>query len=874
MDFSRTEYPGLLTSLQPEQAVNILNDRVDLIKKINIDIADWLQERRRVEEAYVVGLRKLARRPQQDGAAALGIFQMPWQRIVSGTENLAASHETLAMKIETDVETPLRQFASRNREMQTLSTTQGNLNSLAKELVNAQRKAAKGGRKADSASSTVEDASRQWESQAPYVFEQLQALDETRVNHLRDVLTQFQTHEVDAIEKNRLSAESCLNALLNIETADEIKTFATRASSTRNSLPRRRSSAAASASARPPSSHLRPPPTPPPPRHADDRQSQRTNSFAGQDRLAPLSDATPHKEKSKLGGLKRLGTVMGRRKSMVPPVPSQSTEEKRKTRSFVPFRRGDSSRSFQDLEETGQDLTPSTTRDQRPVSSISRDRHDDLPSVPQPEPPLPMTNGAGASPAPLETIQDAAPLQPALLDTVSTPQSQPRSPEKPQPPIPASNPWAQESQEVPITALANDEASRNFMIRDKPIQEDESEAQNALSTMANQLRTQAQSSGINRVQGSVRGRRDVRNTMYVPSGTEPFAASPSMPRTGPPVTIPSGGNPADNIASPIQRPPPAAIIHEDHGLGSDTTSIHSSRSLAGPTHHVDLHEPGLNASIVENVHSWFTEQGITKCLVLGEVAFAYNPPPSGESGQEIIRVQHFELLDKVAANPIFLTQVKPTGDALAEEQAGSYTVATPAIRRPSPMIGLKYQLHIDTANLGRYCPVFITPAWQVIQGQVSVIVLYSLNPVFGNQAITLKNAQITVNLDVSGEGTGRPVSAMMSPTEGAVFRRKTSAVVWRHADLEVKPEQQRLLVRFMTEGGMPKKGTIELKFEIPGRTASGVGVEKVVTGGEEKDNDPFADDTAGSSARGSGEEKRWESLPTKTKLISGRYTAN
>jgi hypothetical protein len=30
-------------SLQPEQAVNILNDRVDLIKKINNDIADWLQ---------------------------------------------------------------------------------------------------------------------------------------------------------------------------------------------------------------------------------------------------------------------------------------------------------------------------------------------------------------------------------------------------------------------------------------------------------------------------------------------------------------------------------------------------------------------------------------------------------------------------------------------------------------------------------------------------------------------------------------------------------------------------------------------------------------------------------------------------------------
>ena len=34
--------------------------------------AENLQERRKVEEAYVLGLRKLASRPQQDGGAALG----------------------------------------------------------------------------------------------------------------------------------------------------------------------------------------------------------------------------------------------------------------------------------------------------------------------------------------------------------------------------------------------------------------------------------------------------------------------------------------------------------------------------------------------------------------------------------------------------------------------------------------------------------------------------------------------------------------------------------------------------------------------------------------------------------------------------------
>ncbi|KAL2433834.1 hypothetical protein ABEF95_010934 [Exophiala dermatitidis] len=895
MEFSRTEYPTLLASLQPEQAITVLNDRVSLISKINNDIADWLQERRRVEEAYVAGLRKLARRPQQDAASALGIFQMPWQRIVSGTENLAASHETLASKIESDVENPLRNFASRNREMQALVSTQGNLNAIAKELANAQRKAAKGGRKGDHATSAVEEASRQWESQAPFVFEQLQALDETRINHLRDVLTQFQTYEVDAIEKNRLSAESCLNALLDLETAVEIQNFAAQAAERPGSAIRRHSSATAS-SARPPSSQNRVPPTPPPPRHADDRQSHRSNSAAGQDTLAPLPETTPHKEKHRLGGLKRLGTVMGRRKSAVPPIPSQtSKEEKRRTRSFAPFRRGDSSQSFQDLEETGEDLAASSTQDDRPASSISHDRQHDLPIRSEPESTAPISNGVAPSQSPLDSNIETTPSQPALLETASS--SQARSP-PPQPPAkqdepstPIAEPTVPTQQDQPPSSPTGDEPTRNFMIRDKPIQEDESEAQRAMNTMANQLRTQAQHSGLNRVQGSVRGRRDVRNTMYVPSQTDGLAGLPSVSASpsAPAISIPGSLSTPENVlASPLQRPAHSSIIHEEHGVNSDTTSIHSSRSLTGPTQHVDLHEPGLNASIVETVHSWFTETGISKSFVLGEVAFAYNPPASAaaasEPAQEVVRLQHFERLDKIAANPIFITQVKSTGNTLAEEQAGSYTVATHPIRRPTPVIGLKYQLHIEENNLARYSPVLLTPAWQVVEGQVSVIVLYSLNPIFEHASdksgsLTLKNVVISVNLDTSGEGTGKATSAMMAPTQGATFRRKASAIVWRFTELTVNPEQERLLVRFLTQGGMPKKGAIELKFEIPGRTASGIGVEKATTTTTEKEEkdtttDPFADDTADSSVRESAEEKRWEAVPTRSKLLSGRYSAS
>ena len=62
--------------MDPEQAVDVLNGRVAVINKIHSDIADWLQERRRVEEQYATALRKLARRPQQDSASALGYGQL------------------------------------------------------------------------------------------------------------------------------------------------------------------------------------------------------------------------------------------------------------------------------------------------------------------------------------------------------------------------------------------------------------------------------------------------------------------------------------------------------------------------------------------------------------------------------------------------------------------------------------------------------------------------------------------------------------------------------------------------------------------------------------------------------------------------------
>lgn len=164
-----------------------------------------------------------------------------------------------------------------------MTTIQGNLASIAKDLETAQKRAdkVKGGKsstKIANATSDVDIATQQWESQAPYVFEQLQALDENRVNHLRDILTQLETHEVDQVERNRVNAESCLNAILNLNTSEEISAFVAKTSGGRPPLtPRQKSRTISGGALRPPT----------PARTHDDGASEMSTVSAGAARSAP-----------------------------------------------------------------------------------------------------------------------------------------------------------------------------------------------------------------------------------------------------------------------------------------------------------------------------------------------------------------------------------------------------------------------------------------------------------------------------------------------------------------------------------------------------------------------------------------------------------
>ncbi|OJJ73550.1 hypothetical protein ASPBRDRAFT_53717 [Aspergillus brasiliensis CBS 101740] len=860
MELSRQEYPALLASLQPGQATSVLNDRIRIINKVNADIADWLQERRRIEELYAQGLRKLAHRPQLDNGAALGVFQIPWQRIITATESIASSHETFAHKIEEDVERPLREYHTKNRELSSMPGIQSDLAGLAKnyeasqkKVEKAREKGPKGADKLASAVAAAEEISQQWDSRAPFVFEQLQAADEGRLNHLRDALTQLETHETDQVERCRQAAESCLNVLLNVETADEIKTFAAKVNGGRPVVPRRQQTASP-----PPVAPLSPPP-----RLQDDAASQRSE-HSGPVRTPPAPEP---RHNTPLGGLKRLGTVMNRRRSIVQPSSAGPFFSDKKHRSpFASFKRGDS-RDLQIPETPTEGLErPSTamTAQDTEAPGISNESHEHegfagATSTAMPQSAPSTANGATSHEAPSEAITAGVSRNEPRVDSEGFT-------ERPE--------TIDEITRAQREAAGLEESGMNLTIRDQPIFEDEDQAKQAMDDMANQLRMRAQNSGVRRNAGTLRGRRDVRNTVFIPTPA-PGNDLPAIPSTLDTSAPTSPSLQARHVASP-------STATDDHAM-SDTTSIRSSHTLhsaSGPVSHPDLHEPGLNASIIDTVSAWFTEGAVSKSFVVGELALAYNATPDVTPGSTRVRLDNFQILEKVAANPHFVTEDK--GNNHSDEKRGEYDVNLASIARSSPTVAFKYQIHMEPSIAAAYCPVIFRPVWNLEEHQASAIIYYSLNSSFTSApggSITLRNLVLTVNLDTSpveGREVAHATAAVMYPNTGATFRRKQSAVTWKIPEFEVKAgSDAKLLVRFSTTASWPRQGKVDAKFEVHTiDDGSRLGISAASPSNQVKGSDPFADEEAGSHTPELQPSLEWKNLPTARKLLGAKYVSS
>ena len=273
-----------------------------------------------------------------------------------------------------------------------------------------------------------------------------------------------------------------------------------------------------------------------------------------------------------------------------------------------------------------------------------------------------------------------------------------------------------------------------------------------------------------------------------------------------------------------------------------------------------MHEPGLNASIIETVSAWFTEGQVSRAVVVGEVGLVYNGSEISQTGTETIRLENFPVLEKVAPNPAFIHQVAA--------RSGEYTVDLAQIGHTS--LAFKYQVHLDQPSLAAHCPFTITPVWKVEPQQTSVILHYGWNNNFLSpvqRSVTLQNVVVTITLEVA-----KALTCLSKPV--GHFSKEKNMVYWRLGSIELDgyaDSPQKLLARFTTEGEA-KPGIVDVRWEISGQAAvgrgSGLGVSHA-SGTKEEGGDPFADDGTVGAAGGAFKE-----VPVVRKIMSGKYIAH
>lgn len=376
-----------------------------------------------------------------------------------------------------------------------------------------------------------------------------------------------------------------------------------------------------------------------------------------------------------------------------------------------------------------------------------------------------------------------------------------------------------------------------------------------------------QQAASNRKSSVPRGRRDVRNTIFIPS-PQASEVSPGEPPLPP---FPS-------------KPSRSATLASEDYAGSDTQSVRSARSVtstagAASVRHPEMNLPGLNSSVVEIVNASFDHGQMTKAVVLGEMALHFNPTNlSASLGSESIRLENFPVLEKVAPNPIFITPIP--------DKSGEYSLSLNHITRTA--VAFKYQLHLDETNLAAHAPIVLTPTWKIEPTRASVIVTYNLSQLFkipdAVDRITLRNLIIIIHI----EGA-KPTTCQTKPV--GTFSKETTFVYFKLGDvaLERGAAPSKVVARFTTETEA-KPGQVEARWEIDGKDVAGLGSELGLSqlssppsstfasagngadagggGGEGAHDDPFADEDAALRSQSA-----WKEVPVLRRLVSGKYVA-
>ncbi|KAK9245041.1 Muniscin C-terminal mu homology domain-containing protein [Lipomyces tetrasporus] len=462
---------------------------------------------------------------------------------------------------------------------------QENLSSVAREIESAEDKVEKykkkGSAKIAGAHQNVNNAVAEWDSQAPLVFEKLQGIDEARLVMLKDVLTRYETSEVDKAQRVVSLCEENLNLLLSFDPQDEIKMYGLQIQT--NGVPH--TARTSSRYPPPPLPHIHQTASPastvnsavamPSPAVPSPSGKRRTSVAT-----ADSSTSSPSPSKSKFGRMStilRPGKGEGGRRGLF----GHKDKDKNKYREQIDV---SPVREPSHMSSETASIASSRSRSSRPEPPPHRTTSGAVPVLPipatgasgpattssQPVTPFVITNGNGYIEDPdainvIGTVDHSdlpAPIAPAPSQPIQPVLASQAQPEVPQVdsegfsiPPPISKDSALASLEDDLTAY-HDQSSIKVDIQSQTIKDEQDDAQAAVERVAASLRERPTISGR-----SMRGRRGEIQSKLFTGGVLAPATELDVTQgvhSIPPPPPPHRGEPGVPSVAPIEEEEEAA----------------------------------------------------------------------------------------------------------------------------------------------------------------------------------------------------------------------------------------------------------------------------------------------------------------------------
>ncbi|TIA88991.1 hypothetical protein E3P99_02277 [Wallemia hederae] len=777
-ELPRTAYADALINARPGDSVAALQNRLKKAATLQDELANFFQARASAEMAYAASLSKITRsKPfisdlQLLSRSGLGGI---WDNLQDELFQLSVMHEKFGRKISEQIEKPLR-MASQQGEWRSLGQSDADMNRLVRSIDESQKTVNKAQRKVDSAGGKKAGAAgaRLTQSQSAYANAQQ--------NFISTAPAYFNSYQIT--DTNRL--QELRSIFVKWETIQ-----------------------------------------------SEVNQSKQTLT---EHNLAEVlnwsTDADQNDYLTQISSL--LGLNVGVNGSPIVPAQIPPTDTHSQANTPEPARPAHN-RSSSTLRDNASGMRSSIANTffnrHRSRSNPSRDSYIATPDETPPVPPINDSFRQSSTMGDLSALnhpaaQSATQLEPVsenLMDTsdagaaavADNDRAAIQEAENPGPlpdfKVPSS---LQPGVNQPAETLQTPQAFPSG-------NQDEDRA--AMSKVRQSLIATAP---VQRRPTTMRGRRDVRNTMFVSDVPDDMPLGEALKQRGgsssgsatavptPPPINPFTASTPTTTSPPSLNPKPSTegIANErTMSMSSTTPSLTPSvqnRAALDPFEGTDAMLEGLKPAITETVNVLMKGGEIVKVMITGEINLWYKPS-SIVGDAPTLRLSAFEQLEKVAPNPQYLSQVA--------DKHGEYKVDMEALSRVGKALVLKYQLYISQSQLNIFIPISVNMKWRNELNTHSAIVNYALNhdSKLIKKGNVLKGVQFII-----------PISAknVQSKPQG-IYSPERKRITWMLNDIDQSTPSDKILARFVVDDEHLQQQPAQLRWLVGGELTSDVDVE-------------------------------------------------